>query len=1556
MIERLDSHDQPLFTTVEGRQPYFAKWVKPIVRLRYADTVYNVRSKGMNATWFSSADGLTNDRSTSYAGFIPILKQWYGGGQPEVFVNEQVAEWGIKYHGYFLAPITADYTFSFAGEGEIVDFQVATVVRLNVDSGRAKLGINQPDYASTVPFSLNGMQWYAFNLKYKKRFNDRNSGFIAFWQTDSASVTPDKIVVSAGVMTPTLPLEADTPFPVAFESLTGFNNTELQVEKLRGSTLKFSVPFVSSNSPNFDGFRYQATNDAYIKVSSTFSLKKYRMIEYSEGYQDATGANQFVVRFTGQIRDFDIKYKNDGNDTLQVNCNDYTVFTKDAINLVAPTPLDYWQAGYIRRIPRHVNGQSKPRAFDGWQIHRAYKVLLTESFIDPWTMYKRQIRNNINDIAVSGQFYIEPISSSAQSYLPTQPRYGNPNVIIRQDLEPDDEYLFKISTGEFYQDVIDDIMKPWFYVWGMNRYGEPFLRRNEVPTRWITHKDFDWDITPTTDLLDLGAFKGSYSTSNIVSISSARFTGTRADVILVAGPQFGSSDPSVKTIQVQIKDEDYNVVQTTNINTHNSTAWFFYEGADPNIGINPTQIQVADNLDYDEYICFINNTDALFQVGINALLVYDKDINRPNEFFYTGDVTTAGSVKDLEVKAPTKDQRTDAIVLGALQGTRVNENQFTNNNPVLTYIQSSARDINSVYKSTANNYVGRPRITIIQDSKISSQDQADFIAFNLIDQFSSPSKPISFTVAGHPKIEVDDLVVVTDDFKAGVDTSNFAWVTSYTNSFNKGIFSTKIDTTPVQPAKSFWDKVEPDVADFPNPILNFRIYNQGAVSNESGLVGVPLMKDMNVASSTAWVGTNVSWLPNKGFFEISQIQSQNPAPGSLQGPWNIFTERCKYEGVLDDGSGNYALTGVVRDLRGNISTSWVGGPDSIALFTDGETATATRINIAWDPYTSERMGINPYMTFDLARSGSIRVHIKSNVTNNAIGSIVADQVVDALTNVEQDNPELAFSEIVWGENKRYVWGGMDRYGLFNQSVPTDNKLEFGVYVKDSHIHQKRLYTDVKNPYQIVAPSQIVQNYKPLTKGIHSDFRSLGYSKFYIEIEFIPDNENDTPTTFSSLIATASSFFNKDDQHYRFFSTHLDDVPIIDLYISTAGLKRWNHEDKTLDDYASTFPHVNRNGERRDLTSDSYKKVDPVYITNSSNENKGLEFFVQQVDTVLSRTQDQHANTISMNDLLKECSFSALSINMRSFFMFTNGQFNAPANWVASIDDQRFNIKEHLGSTEDDFKFYSTPVAFNFNLNAIDDPQFATLPPHISKGFENFKDQFASFTPKILWYNMIYFIGDIVDRSGRAVHDAREFFIKQDPNSGPAQLYDYTTDVYRLENYDLAGAHDYMNRSEVIASAVFGFTENSRFEPTNAFNHGWYLIDDVSNPEILTWTWAHSLDCVVTQDSFTFIPGLMTQEAQYFYLKAQSGSFVTDTVNNLQHNLKLSYVYWLDERLIKAPYTQFDRENDIVIELSLPYGVQGVPGEYTRQLIDREFHKLYPNQYIRPAAMFQLRGY
>lgn len=1502
MIFRLDEPNQAKFSTVSGRQPYFHKWTTPISRIRTADTVYNTRSKGIAATWFPRISSLDANTGTSFAGNVPIVKFWYAGGQPEVF-SSSVPEWGVKYSGYFRAPISADYTFLFAGEGELASCLVSSVSRLDVSSNRADLSINNTNYASTQPFSLNADQWTSFVIRYKKSFNNNNSGFITLWKTDSASVTPELVPLSAGVTSPNniaAPLSTDTPFPVPFSNISSYNDTELTVNDQQTSTFKFTVPFVSTATYNYNGYRYNSTSDAYISLGTDPDIKKYRMIEYSEGFKNSSGVNQYITKFTGQIRDFKISYKKDGNDTLTVVCQDYTVFTNDTINLVSPTPIDYFQVGYTDKILGRVNGKSKPRTFDGWDLHKAYQVLLTESFIDPWTFYKKEVRSDVSDAAISVDWFIEPTVSSVKAFFPVRNHYGNPNVIQSLDINPDDEYLFKIDTGEFYQDAINEILKPWFYKWGFNRFGYPFLKRINIPSKFLEHTQFDHAVS-ATDFTDLDAFKGTYGRldNGIGQISSARFTGSRADLIIPVGPTIG--DPASGNITVTILDKAYNSIQSTNLTNYYAKNWLFFNGADPLTGINPTINNVARNLKYDEYICRVHRTHLTLKPHIDTLFIYKDDLSNPNHFFKTGDTDTAGSIGSLTVNAPVKDQRTDTIVLGSLTGTKVQNKESINpNNPVLNYIQSAARDLNSVYNSTAKNYVGRPRITVIQDPKINSQDQADFVAFNVTKQFSNPNKPISVTIAGNPTVEVDDLIVITDDYKKGVDTNNFAWVTGVTNRFNAGRFSTQLETSPTKPVESFWSKTEPVNA---TPVIqNFRMYNRGVIS--------VLDKVLIASSATAWVATASEWIPTKGFINLASAVADASGLDCIPNIGNCKTiknELVKYTGVIDNGDRTSRLTGLSRDLRGTGSIrTWVAG---------------SYVNAAWDPYTSETMGVVPYVTFDVTKNGSIEVQVIADEDHNSV-NIVANSLVDALTDVSgETHPDIALEPVTWGTGKLYRWGGMDNNprGDFTRSISnTDIELDFGVYVNNTHIWEESTNTPIVKR-NIVASKFRPENQNkiwiaPYLEDFNPEVEPLSYSKFFVQIRFIPD-DGSGQVLFSSKdsVSTASFFFNRDTKMYSHFYTHLGDRPTVDFYFDTAGMSWYDFQNKKLHSLSTNtardYPEV--------VTDATAWPHNPVFIESNSNDGQGLKCWIHQADTVIGREPT----------LVKDLSLQAFNWNVRNYTYITyirKGEvFLSEADDLDILPVRTFsgNVREHLGKDED-YTNYRNRKSFFFNLKnaTFSDQNISALTPEDKDRFEQFKDFHKDgINHTISFSSQIFFSGSIVDRSGRAVIDARVF----------EPIWKVPV-LSKIDNYSSLAPENTLNVSgrdsinirqdntlqlfpqfhkiywRYTSSKPFNTVYNNLDRDGGMTNHGWYrnIEEDVGEEN-----WQYKT--LYLGDLGTF-----TNEAKpkFSNVFPESGnirlSYFGDDVSlnsttqqrelrffRYSHNEKSSYVYWIDNKTV-----------------------------------------------------------
>ena len=154
--------------------------------------------------------------------------------------------------------------------------------------------------------------------------------------------------------------------------------TQWEKQPKQAAIFEFKIPLVSS-ADTIRGFKREiaSSGDRYYKdiSNSNIKLKKFKMIEYKEGFRNFNGADQLVTKFVGHIRDIQIELNSEGNDILTIKCIDPTIFTRDQFNIDAPNPIDYISSGYITNVPGHVSGLAKPPAYDGWSLYRVFQSL-----------------------------------------------------------------------------------------------------------------------------------------------------------------------------------------------------------------------------------------------------------------------------------------------------------------------------------------------------------------------------------------------------------------------------------------------------------------------------------------------------------------------------------------------------------------------------------------------------------------------------------------------------------------------------------------------------------------------------------------------------------------------------------------------------------------------------------------------------------------------------------------------------------------------------------------------------------------------------------------------------------------------------------------------------------------------------------------------------------------------------------------------------------------------------------------------------------------------------
>jgi hypothetical protein len=1155
------------------------------------------------------------------------------------------SSWGVTFKGYMRFDYVGNYTFYFGGEGALSGFWVdgTNYLSANGSTQEKTLHIASTALATTKAYNVvTPGNWKSLEVRFTKYIASEkmNTGIVGLWKTDNAIATPDKVVLSAAVTCPWgIGVPAQWGESIADTALPDYSKVNLNVNEKQGSVFTFEVPFMSSAAPKVSsaGFFYDPISESYFHVDKTgypgLQLKKYRQINYYEGYVNPSGNDELVQKFSGQIRDFNVNLNSDGQDTLEVVCNDYSTFAREQFNVDAPNPIDYMAAGYLEETIGHVNGKTKPPCFDGWELHKAFSIMAMNSYLDPYHMMLRQKKSNASGNTIYANYNVEPYGLGYQIYLDRDPiKYGNPmgmnptSAIKGATLPPDAPYLYEVGFGEYYQDAITKITSLYGMDWGVNRYGYPYLKVLGAPRTYADARDvtkLTYSGTWTHVGKDIDSFRAVYSSAQTVwSSVVATFTGSRCEAIVAYHPNGGNNVSGATagqnaTIFAEIRKGGVKVDGTNCwYNTYLATAWHLYNGVYPGFGFNPCVLEIGRNLTYDTYTVHLwrhNNTGKELQFA--GFLFYDEDLDGTKVNFRTSDQYAPGQVTDLRTVDTGEDLRNEAYVLGKFvsyqydlsadqSGSQDNKSQTSivnPSNPVGQYITSVTRDLNSIFKSTASNFVGMPRRILVQDPSIGSQSQADYLSYNIVKQYANPGKNIDFGSLGNPLVEVNDKIVIMDEYSQAVDSSNSFWVKSVDSQFDE-TYTTKYDVTSFRPIGSYFPKPQPDIAgQFGGvPLLNLRIENRGVIARLNAALTKTTVNQIQL--------TTVTGLPPKGYIYL-QMQS------SGQKVYEII----KYESRDPDGTNPGYIKTLTRGLQYSSNAAWSSGQNVIG---------------AYDPYMQEGTGIVPTIKFDSLVSGKIHLRIMGDLNQTS-------EHVNTLTGIGSDEwPYESYDGIEWGANQIYTWDCRDAIGKWNQYFhDTDHQEDLkggaGYYVaepkdKSNKPQYSQFYLDFqfrdnsgniwgyrsKEYNRFVSTASIVTRRGPIGKiNAHIQYDGCWYPIYSNGIGApmgLMSFATSHPAFYAGRsFAAFSTAWNGNRYYYinsTSWSTHYIGVDEITQY-PRAYLRYHNDGTKNISYRTDSGGYSNM---KYVWLSDVEKtrKCPMVHFTSTSNASKGLKFIIR----------------------------------------------------------------------------------------------------------------------------------------------------------------------------------------------------------------------------------------------------------------------------------------------------------------------------------------------------------
>lgn len=1179
MINRITIPDSSAFSNAyDGVKPYYSKWSVPKFLVRYADSVLTVNNDGITSYWHLSTTAAIAGTGGQATATFPICKFYYANGTPPfIYKNNANSSWAVKFKANFFALHTAKYTFYFAGSGLIHKDSIKFGGVASSFSSDLYMKTTDTYYQSAHPAQWLSSSWHSIEFIYSSGKNMRppiqEYGLICMWKTDSASFTPEPIPLSAGVCcgANVVTTGNKTGETIPWHTVNSITGVSYSIEKDGFASLNISVPLVATPY-KVDGYiRDPLNSDSLVYYDNSIKIEKYHAIEYYEGYATPTGT-QYVKKFTGQVKDFSLGYDASGGDTVSVKCSDFASFMKESFNLFSPTPIDYLQVGYTRfkNNPQignstnfFVDGIVKPVAFDGWDVNKIAQILMTESYIDPYLFYKRKIFTGYNGSKKFGNFKMVYAGATSNSLrLPTSRRYGANTVV--DEASQDDKYSYSLNTGDFFYDGLVNILQPYYLSFNFDADGHPCMSSFNAPLTYIDNKQFtksgNW-----TEKTDLTCIQGTYlTTANGASYLSTTFSGVAVDLIFKVGPRFSAAGLSA-AVTLSIGSDSW----VSYPNLYSSTTMGYFDGLDPNTGSNQCVFRVtAPTFKYDTYGIKIQPIAAV-PVNFDGMFVYDREVTQPVFTCETDDANLRGNITDLNVETKGSDLRNDVYVYGSLigdvraYGPTGDLVTINPNNPVYRYNYAIARDIKSIYSTSASNYVGRPIRMLIQDPKIVNTTQAETISENVLTQYRLPNKSIELTILGNPLLEVNDCIFVWDKFKHY--TTCKAWVDSIKTDLSIGDsgikYLTNIKTVPVQPPNGIWNIPDP-VAPASGPIQNIQLRNNGCLVK---LVSTAAFHQTTIDVQPAYSSQRGGCIniPERGYM---WMYGANPNSGGKK----YVPEILYYERQNPSTSTSSCRLICQRGVQGTSSANSL--PSSELFY------------MSFDPYLTETMNMAPNISFDCYANGRVKVQVFG------IGE-TEDYLVDTLTGIsDKDWPYDGYDDVSYG-SYTYHWGCIDSVGVYNE-LQTNGEVNAGGYYvseKEKAIIEDHGYMNKKT----FGPSTYTSQYKD--------------AKLYMTISFI--NNFGVSTTIStkaggySVPATAP--LERD-------SIYLDTsggtiyirrgAPgVLKLVTSTAGLYySFDGTDNSCVRLGSSLYY--------DLGNSYFRWFNAIpYVKNGSNNNKGIMY-------------------------------------------------------------------------------------------------------------------------------------------------------------------------------------------------------------------------------------------------------------------------------------------------------------------------------------------------------------
>lgn len=513
------------------------------------------------------------------------------------------------------------------------------------------------------------------------------------------------------------------------------------------SALTFTVP---ASDPLFT---YASSLDAYGVLRPGFRVTA------ELGYRTSAGDEYLQMGefyLAGAVKD-----QVEARNVIKASAKDALGKAADEPALIIPNVIDYDLAGYSSdSIWVEPEQRTRYTAFDSWTLAQTVRAILYTAGLSSKQLHAKDGAGN--DLIQENDVRLD----RSAIY-----RLRLPGLLKNPDLK------YSLEPGQPLLPFLRKVVQTYGYQLGVNGSGDVFLRERDTGSLYACNDlSFAGTWAAIADTID--AFAGEQREATAAgAVASINAAAGVSKVRVFVRREPGSS----ATFDVDMGATNLAAAVAVDYDRE----WSYKDGIDPATGRNAAVFEYSGT-------GLASTVSVTCGIGVKIqgieLVIDDSEANP---------ITIRGTRETISAEVSDRSLRNDVIVAGKDRGPDTNSN-----------ILARATDVGSIGQPAAGNYIGRRRLFILPDERITRDEVAKYLAHRVVREYTTLFDRAKINTPGRPELEHWDPMKI-HDVETGIEQPGTRFLRKHNWSYADAKFTSQIVVDPYPPLESYRNPVSP---------------------------------------------------------------------------------------------------------------------------------------------------------------------------------------------------------------------------------------------------------------------------------------------------------------------------------------------------------------------------------------------------------------------------------------------------------------------------------------------------------------------------------------------------------------------------------------------------------------------------------------------------------------------------------------------------------------------------------------------------------------------------